>query len=96
MKKNMVCTDVEMREHERKSGKEGSLQATDKEAENNNQGPDGKKTQVILMIARQGGNKKTISLPVIIFLLAASGTFNLPFPCFLSPWLLGAFEGFMD
>lgn len=27
--------------------------------------------------------------------LAASGTFNLLFPCFLSPWLLGAFERFM-
>lgn len=29
-------------------------------------------------------------------ILAASGTFNLSFPCFLSPWLLGAFEGFVD
>lgn len=54
--------------------------------------------QVTLMTVRPGETEKKPFSPrgSVSVTLAASGTFNLPFPCFLSLRLLGAFKGFMD
>lgn len=55
-----------------------------------------KEIQVTLGMARPGGTEST-ALPVVVSVIsAASGTFNLPFPCFLSLRLLGALKGFVD
>lgn len=55
-----------------------------------------KEIQGTLLMLRQGGNREKYFSPSHSVILAASGTFNLSFPCFLSPWLLGEFVGFMD
>lgn len=54
--------------------------------------------QVTLRIVRHAGRTERRFFPSgsVSVMLAASGTFNLPFPCFLCPRLLGAFKGFMD
>ena len=56
----MVCTGVEMGEHERNSGKEASpVGGWQIEAENNKQGPDGKKT----ITGQEGeGHEKNVNI----------------------------------
>lgn len=55
-----------------------------------------KEIQGTLLMLKQGGNREKYFSPSHSVILAASGTFNLFFPCFLSPWLLGEFVRFMD